>query len=58
MPNRIGYNGADKWKQKATELLNGGGGGGGYNARVEGETFIFENNGYRVRVEGETLIFE
>lgn len=58
MPNRIGYNGADKWKIKATQLLNEGGGGDGYNVRVEGETLIFENNGYKVRVEGETLIFE
>lgn len=29
MPNVIDYNGSDKWKQKATELLNQGGGGGG-----------------------------
>lgn len=29
MPNRIGYNGSDKWKIKATQLLNEGGGGGG-----------------------------
>lgn len=28
MADRIGYNGADKWKLKATELLNEGGGGG------------------------------
>lgn len=28
MADRIGYNGADKWKIKATELLNQGGGGG------------------------------
>lgn len=31
MADRIAYNGADKWKQKATELLNQGGGGGGGN---------------------------
>lgn len=29
MPNLISYNGTDKWKIKATELLNQGGGGGG-----------------------------
>ena len=28
MADRIGYNGSDKWKIKATELLNEGGGGG------------------------------
>ena len=28
MADRISYNGSDKWKIKATELLNGGGGGG------------------------------
>lgn len=28
MPDVITYNGSDKWKQKATELLNQGGGGG------------------------------
>lgn len=32
--SRIAYNGADKWKQKATELLNQGGGGGGTSVVV------------------------
>lgn len=27
MADKIGYNGNDKWKKKATELLNEGGGG-------------------------------
>lgn len=46
MANNIDYNGQDKWKQKATELLNQGGGGGGGNVddvKVNGTSVVDEN---------------
>lgn len=45
MPNVIDYSGSDKWKQKATELLNQGGGGGGLvdDVKVNGTSVVDEN---------------
>lgn len=46
MADVIAYNGSDKWKQKATELLNQGGGGGGGNVddvKVNGTSVVDEN---------------
>lgn len=46
MANAIDYNGQDKWKQKATELLNQGGGGGGGNVddvKVDGVSVVDAN---------------
>lgn len=45
MANVIGYNGQDKWKQKATELLNQGGGGGGNvdDVKVDGVSVVDAN---------------
>lgn len=46
MADVIAYNGQDKWKQKATELLNQGGGGGGGNVddvKVNGTSVVDEN---------------
>ena len=45
MTDVIAYNGQDKWKQKATELLNQGGGGGGLvdDVKVNGTSVVDEN---------------
>jgi len=45
MANNIAYTGSDKWKQKATELLNQGGGGGGLvdDVKVNGTSVVDEN---------------
>lgn len=45
MADVIAYNGSDKWKQKATELLNQGGGGGGLvdDVKVNGISVVDEN---------------
>lgn len=48
MADVIAYNGSDKWKQKATELLNQGGGGGGGgglvdDVKVNGTSVVDEN---------------
>ena len=45
MANNIAYNGSDKWKQKATELLNQGGGGGGLvdDVKVNGTSVVDAN---------------
>ena len=45
MADVIAYNGSDKWKQKATELLNQGGGGGGLvdDVKVNGTSVVDEN---------------
>lgn len=42
MADVIAYNGSDKWKQKATELLNQGGGGGGLvdDVKVNGTSVV------------------
>lgn len=45
MANNIAYTGSDKWKQKATELLNQGGGGGGLvdDVKVNGTSVVDAN---------------
>ena len=45
MADVIAYNGQDKWKQKATELLNQGGGGGGLvdDVKVNGTSVVDAN---------------
>lgn len=45
MADVIAYNGSDKWKQKATELLNQGGGGGGLvdDVKVNGTSVVDAN---------------
>ena len=45
MANNIAYNGSDKWKIKATELLNQGGGGGGLvdDVKVNGTSVVDAN---------------
>lgn len=45
MADVIAYNGSDKWKQKATELLNQGGGGGGLvdDVKVNDGTLTMKN---------------
>lgn len=45
MANNIAYNGSDKWKIKATELLNQGGGGGGNvdDVMVDGVSVVDAN---------------
>lgn len=44
MADVIAYNGSDKWKQKATELLNEGGGGGLVDdVKVNGTSVVDEN---------------
>lgn len=45
MANNIAYTGSDKWKQRATELLNQGGGGGGLvdDVKVNGASVVDEN---------------
>lgn len=45
MADVIAYNGSDKWKKKATELLNQGGGGGGLvdDVKVNGTSVVDEN---------------
>lgn len=43
MADVIAYNGSDKWKQKATELLNQGGGGNVDDVKVNGTSVVDEN---------------
>ena len=45
MANNIDYNGSDKWRQRATELLNQGGGGGGLvdDVKVNGTSVVDAN---------------
>lgn len=45
MANRIHYGGEDKWKKKATEILNQGGGGGGLvdDVKVNGTSVVDAN---------------
>jgi len=45
MADVIAYNGSDKWKQKATEILNQGGGGGGLvdDVKVNGTSVVDAN---------------
>lgn len=50
MANNIAYNGSDKWKIKATQLLNQGGGGGGSEGSslsLDGRKFIFIGDSYQ-----------
>ncbi len=48
MANSIAYNGSDKWKIKATQLLNqGGSGSGGGSLSLNGRKFIFIGDSYQ-----------
>ena len=52
MADRINYNGSDRWKIKATELLNEGGGGGGSSTIInpfslKDRVFIFIGDSYQ-----------